>query len=102
NRMLYGPGVGPGTDFKLFQDPADTGFADSSNFDPANILAWPNWMNQPVWLLTGCSYAANCFRNSTDNFFWGPYLRPLSRIPSTSETIGYIQAPGLSAAANTV
>ncbi len=104
NRILYGPGVGPGTDFKLFQDPADTGFADSSGFDPANILAWPNWLNQPVWQLTGASYAANCFRNYGSNppSFFGPYLRPHSRIPNTSETIGYIQAPGLSAAANTI
>ena len=104
NRMLYGPGVGPGTDFKLFQDPADTGFADSSGFDPALILGnFPDWLNKPVWLLTGASYGANCFRSggNTQSFF-GPFMRPQSRIPSTSETIGYIQAPGLSAAANTI
>jgi len=103
NRQLYGPAVGSGTDFKLFQDPADTGFADSSGFDPANILAWPNWMGNPVWQLTGCSYGANVFRNYSGGAkFFGPYLRPHSRIPSTAETIGYIQAPGLSAVANTV
>jgi prepilin-type N-terminal cleavage/methylation domain-containing protein len=81
NRFLYGE-VTPHSDFRLFQCPGDTGVVDAPRVFDTSLP-----VEIPMFNVTGTSYRVNNhIKMYTDRYFYGPYLRPMTRIPAAAET----------------
>lgn len=89
-------------DYGVFRCPTDEGWVDA----PALVGGSPELMTGiSVFEETGTSYVANVIRTSSDWEKWfsfGPYMRPTSRIPSTSETILFADSVSWQALSNSV
>jgi len=82
NRFLYGD-VSPNMDWSLFRCPTDAGVPDAPRvFDPAVPF------DVPIVDITGTSYRVNNhIKMYVDQYFYGPYMRKVSRIPEASTTV---------------
>lgn len=89
NRYLYG--AGGNVPFELFECPTDTGVRPAPvDFDDYFFI--PSAINKKVHEVTGSSYRLNNhidFTRSTpfDDHFYGPYMRPQTRVPSPAQTV---------------
>ena len=89
NRYIYSDSAS--ADMKLYRCPTDRGIEDAPvDFEPFFTTGAGN--DLPVYAGAGTSFRLNNhidFLNRTpySNFFYGPYFRPLTRIPSTSDTV---------------
>lgn len=99
NSQLYGSNVAGG-DFRVFQCPDDVGSPDRS----AEESWWwtPDFRDTPYFVSVGNSYQGNALRHHEWQGRWatppfqivGVFLRPVARIPSTSETVLLIDGGG--------
>lgn len=77
--------------FEWYQCPTDVNVpAAPINFDP--YFLDPQWAGRNVWQITGTSYRLNNhidFLGMTPytNYFYGPYMRVRTRVPSSGETV---------------
>lgn len=89
NRYIYG--TGPMTRFELYQCPTDEGVQPAPvDFEP--FFFTPESVNKPTYYSAGTSYRLNNhidFLGKTPytEYFYGPYLRPSTRVPETSQTV---------------
>jgi len=89
NRYIYGEAKN--VPAKLFQCPSDQGVQPAPvDFEPFFFLA--KTRNRPIHASTGTSYRLNNhidFLNNTefDGAFYGPYLRPRTRVPAPGQTV---------------
>lgn len=95
NQYLYGT-VSDSSDLSLFRCPADTGL---SSRETTSTPVYDSAMsNQPMFRSVGTSYWGNAYRGTeaseTGANYWsiGVFLRPLSRIPDTAQTVLYCEA----------
>ncbi|MCB9852977.1 MAG: prepilin-type N-terminal cleavage/methylation domain-containing protein [Phycisphaerales bacterium] len=76
---------------QLFECPTDQGIEDAP-VDFEHFFITGEGKGKPVWEGTGTSYRLNNhidFLGQTPytQYFYGPYLRPRTRVPSTSDTV---------------
>lgn len=89
NKYVYGSAMG--ADLDLYDCPGDKGVDPAPvNFEP--FFTQADHKNRRIFDLTGTSYRLNNhidFLGQTPytQFFYGPYFRPKTRVPSTSETV---------------
>jgi prepilin-type N-terminal cleavage/methylation domain-containing protein len=89
NRFVFGDTRS--SDFSMYRCPTDRGVPDAPvDFEPAFID--PQWSKRTIYDVTGTSYRLNNhidFLGQTPytDYFYGPYMRSKSRVPSTSETV---------------
>ncbi len=89
NRYMFGTGRNIPPDF--YQCPTDEGIEPAPvDFDDAFFL--PDLIGLPTWQVTGTSFRLNNHidflkKTSFDKYFYGPYMRPRTRVPDTSQTV---------------
>lgn len=89
NRFIFGSGEG--IPFELYECPTDAGIPPAPvNFDPYFLRA--DTIGKRVHEVTGTSYRLNNhidFLRKTpyDDYFYGPYMRPRTRVPDTATTV---------------
>lgn len=106
NRLLFGVGMAP--DPKIFRCPGDFGWVEAP--DAPRSLTYTGFIGQPFWRATGTSYRANASRaadvevepplNAPLSYYrglagvhsMGPYLRPSTRYPRSSELVLYSES----------
>lgn len=89
NRYIYSDQGS--ADMNLFKCPTDRGVEDAP-VDFETFFTTGAGKDKPVHVGTGTSYRLNNHIDFLDqtpyaDFFYGPYFRPLTRIPSTSDTV---------------
>lgn len=89
NRYLFDDGAN--TPLQLFECPGDNGIPEAPvNHEPAFFL--PETRGHKLHEITGSSYRLNHLIDflrisQFDRHFYGPYMRPITRVPSTGMTI---------------
>jgi prepilin-type N-terminal cleavage/methylation domain-containing protein/prepilin-type processing-associated H-X9-DG protein len=89
NKYLYGDAGN--TDFTLSECPTDAGIPKAP-YDFDDYFFRPFAINRTLHEVTGTSYRLNNHIDFTERTrfqdeFYGPYLRPISRVPTTGETV---------------
>lgn len=89
NKYIFGNAMS--ASLQIYECPGDNGVPDAPvDFEP--FFVEPAYINKKIFDLAGTSYRLN---NHIDflggsgfsQYFYGPYLRPKTRVPSASETV---------------
>ncbi|MFH1417469.1 MAG: prepilin-type N-terminal cleavage/methylation domain-containing protein [Planctomycetota bacterium] len=95
NQYILGAGAGESTDYSAFRCPGDNGWPYGT------CDGWVQWddnlVGQPFYESVGTSFHANAarvpgFGTPIDYCSFSPYLRAISRIPLSEETILYCES----------